>query len=201
MKIISLFITLIASASAFAPLNPIAKTTTSLNSFEGELGDQDPLGYWDPVGFSAGGDPEKFERFRYVELKHGRVCMLAFLGEVVTRAGIHLPGNIDYSGTKFDSIPNGWAAIGALPKEGVLQLLAFVGFLELFIMKDVTGEGEFPGDFRNGWIDYGWDSFDAEEQESKRRIELSNGRAAMIGVLIILVADQVGFDLPLLSGI
>merc|ERR1719401_162156 len=126
MKIASLLVTCFASAAAFAPVNPVLKTSTSLNSFEGELGDQAPLGYWDPVGFSADGDIEKFERFRYVELKHGRICMLAFLGEVVTRAGIHLPGSVDLSGTTFDSIPNGWSAIGALPKEGVLQLLAFV---------------------------------------------------------------------------
>merc|ERR1740136_283304 len=25
---------------------------------------------------------------------------------------------------------------------------------------DRTGEGEFPGDFRNGSLDYGWDTFD-----------------------------------------
>merc|ERR1711933_128643 len=187
--------------SAFAPVNPAIKSLSSLNAFEGELGDQAPLNYWDPLGLSADGDQEKFDRYRYVELKHGRICMLAFLGEVTTRAGIHLPGSVNLAGDKFDAVTNGWKAIGALPKEGVLQLLAFVGFLELFVMKDITGEGEFPGDFRNGFIDYGWDTFDFEEQESKRRIELSNGRAAMIGVLIILVADQVGYNLPILSGI
>jgi hypothetical protein len=26
----------------------------------------------------------------------------------------------------------------------------------LAVMKDVTGEAEFPGDFRNGFIDFGW---------------------------------------------
>ena len=68
-------------------------------------------------------------------------------------------------------------------------------------MKDVTGYGEFPGDFRNGWIDYGWDNFDFEEQESKRKIELANGRGAMMGVLTLLVADQLGVNLPIIGGI
>lgn len=66
-------------------------------------------------------------------------------------------------------------------------------------MKDITGTGEFPGDFRNEALDYGWDTFDEEEQMSKRSIELSNGRAAMIGSLLILIADQLHFDLPIIG--
>jgi len=200
MKIIAILAAFAASAAAFAPVaQPVAKTT-AVNAFSGELGDQPPIGFWDPLNFCEDGDEEKFARYRYVELKHGRICMLAFLGEVTTRAGIHLPGQIDYSGVTFDSIPNGWAAIGALPKEGVIQLLLFVGFLELFIMKDITG-GEFPGDFRNDSLDYGWDSLDSGEQESKRAIELANGRGAMMGIITLLVADQAGINLPLISGV
>eukprot|EP00548_Thalassiothrix_antarctica_P001503 CAMPEP_0194129158 /NCGR_PEP_ID=MMETSP0152-20130528/398_1 /TAXON_ID=1049557 /ORGANISM="Thalassiothrix antarctica, Strain L6-D1" /LENGTH=200 /DNA_ID=CAMNT_0038823263 /DNA_START=30 /DNA_END=632 /DNA_ORIENTATION=+ len=200
MKIAALLTAFAASAAAFVTQPVVKTTTTVVNAFDGELGDQPPLGFWDPLNFCEDGDPEKFARYRYVELKHGRICMLAFLGEVTTRAGIHLPGRIDYSDDTFDSIPNGWAAIGALPKEGVVQLLLFVGFLELFIMKDITG-GEFPGDFRNDWIDYGWDEFDPVEQESKRAIELANGRGAMMGVLTLLVADQAGISLPLISSV
>jgi len=66
-------------------------------------------------------------------------------------------------------------------------------------MMDRTGEGEFPGDFRNGSLDYGWDTFDETQQLSKRAIELSNGRAAMIGSLIILIAEGLGVELPLLG--
>jgi len=200
MKIAALLTAFAASAAAFVTQPVVKTTTTVVNAFDGELGDQPPLGFWDPLNFCEDGDPEKFARYRYVELKHGRICMLAFLGEVTTRAGIHLPGRIDYSDDTFDSIPNGWAAVGALPKEGVVQLLLFVGFLELFIMKDITG-GEFPGDFRNDWIDYGWDEFDPVEQESKRAIELANGRGAMMGVLTLLVADQAGINLPLISSV
>lgn len=200
MKSIFLLSLLASSAAAFS-VQTQKISSTALSAFENELGAQPPLGFWDPLNFSEDGDLEKFDRYRFVELKHGRVAMLAFLGEVVTRAGIHLPGTIDKSGTTFDSIPNGWAALGegGVPKLGTIQLLVFVGILETVVMMDRTGDGEFPGDFRNGSLDYGWDTFDSDTQLAKRAIELNNGRAAMIGSLIILVAEQLKLELPLLG--
>merc|ERR1711994_833777 len=100
--------TLAASAAAFAP-SKVAQTSTALNAFESELGVQPPLGFFDPLGLLDDADQERFDRLRYVEVKHGRICMLAFLGNIITRAGIHLPGSIDLSGDKFDSFPNGIA--------------------------------------------------------------------------------------------
>ncbi len=182
--------TLIASAAAFAPAKQAA-TTTSLASFESELGAQDPLGFFDPLGMVADGDQEKFDRLRYVELKHGRICMLGVVGYLVTAAGIRLPGDIDYSGTAFSDIGSGWEGSQAVPVAGALQVFAFVGFLELAVMKDITG-GEFPGDFRNDALDYGWDTFDAETKMQKRAIELNQGRAAQMGILGLMVHDQLG---------
>ena len=189
--------TLAASAAAFAP-SKVAQTATALKAFEAELGAQPPLGFFDPFGLLDDADQARFDRLRYVELKHGRIAQLAFLGQIVTRNGIHLPGNIDYAGTSFDSIPNGWAAVGALPQAGLLQIVAFVGFLELFVMKDITG-GEFVGDFRNGALDFGWDTFDEETKLSKRGIELNNGRAAMMGILGLMVHEQLGGSVPIVG--
>ena len=165
--------TLVAGAAAFAPAQ-VSKTSVATNmAFEEELGAQAPLGCWDPLGLLNGADQERFDRLRYVEVKHGRIAQLAFLGNIITRAGVKLPGDIDYSGTSFDSIPNGWAAVDAIPQAGLLQIIGFVGVLELAVMKDVTGEAEFPGDFRNGALDFGWDaplmrrpSFPSEESSS-----------------------------------
>jgi len=191
---------LAGSVAAFAPTK-VAQTSTviSASTFDGELGVQDPLGYWDPLGLLDDADQEKFDRLRFTEIKHGRICMLAFLGNIITRAGIHLPGSIDKAGTAFDSIPNGWKALGGVPGEGVLQLVVFVGILEVFVMRDVTGEGEFPGDFRNGWIDFGWETFSDEEKLFKRGVELNNGRAAMLGILGLMVHEQLGGSLPLVG--
>ena len=180
--------TLVASAAAFAP-SQVAQSSTALKAFESELGAQPPLGLFDPLGLLDDADQERFDRLRYVELKHGRISQLAFLGQIVTRNGIHLPGDIDTAGTAFNSIPDGWAAVGALPQAGLLQIVGFVGFLELFVMKDITG-GEFVGDFRNEALDFGWDNFDEETKLSKRAIELNNGRAAMMGILGLMEPNK-----------
>jgi len=156
------------------------------------------------------GDEEKFDRLRYVELKHGRICQLGFLGQITTRAGIHLPGDIDYSGDSFDSFPNGIAAVigpDAIPSAGLLQIVAFIGALELGVMKDSANgaaPGDFVGDFRNGALDFGWDTFDEETKLSKRAIELNNGRAAQMGLLGLMVHEKIvplGYDpdLPIIG--
>lgn len=69
---------LAGSAAAFAP-TPVAQTSrTALNAdLSQELGAQAPLGFFDPLGACADGDKENFDRLRWVELKHGRIAMLA----------------------------------------------------------------------------------------------------------------------------
>merc|ERR1719201_701818 len=180
MKTVAIASALIGSAAAFAPAQTGGPASSALHlktvmndgtEFASELGVQPPIGFWDPLGMLDGADQERFERLRFVEIKHGRVCMLAFLGQITTRAGIHLPGDIDLAGNSFDSFPNGWAAIwgdSAIPASGIIQIAILVGFLELGVMKDVTGENEFVGDFRNGSLDFGWDTFDEETELFKR---------------------------------
>ena len=65
-------------------------------------------------------------------------------------------------------------------------------------MKDVTG-GEFVGDFRNEFIDFGWDSFDEETKLQKRAIELNNGRAAQFGILGLMMHEQLGGSIPIVG--
>ncbi|KAJ8602760.1 hypothetical protein CTAYLR_010616 [Chrysophaeum taylorii] len=172
----------LTSAVAFAPVATHATPKTVVKAFETELGVQPPLGFFDLLGLLADADQEKFERLRYI----------------VTKAGIFLPRTIDYSGTKFSDVPTGFGAFSAIQPAGIAQIVAFVGFLELFVMKDSANgaaPGEFPGDFRNGALDFGWDSFSAEEKLSKRAIELDNGRAAMMGMLALMVHEELGVSL------
>lgn len=187
---------LAGSAAAFAPAQ-VTKATTALRAFDNELGAQAPLGFYDPFGFLDGADQARFDRLRYVELKHGRISQLAFLGQIVTRAGVHFGG--DFGDVPISSIPNGLKAFSVLPAGGFWQIFAFIGFLELFVMKDVTGKAEFPGDFRNGALDFGWATFSEEQKLQKRAIELNNGRAAMMGILGLMVHEQLGGSVPIVG--
>jgi len=154
------------------------------------VGVQRPLGFWDPLNLVLNEDQERFDRLRYVELKHGRIAMLAVAGHIWTTAGNRLPGDIDYSGTSFASIKVGLGGISDIPQSGLVQIIAFIGFLELFVMKDRTGDGEFPGDFRNGG-DYGWGKLSDDVKMQKRSIELNNGRAAQMGILGLMVHEKL----------
>ena len=189
--IVSAFTTSPAVSSVRDSRDNTAHFGLQAQSFESELGSQPPLGFFDPLGLLEEADQERFDRLRYVELKHGRISMLAVLGHVTTSAGVRLPGNIDLEGTPFESIPTGIAALTKIPGAGFVQILAFAGLLELSVMKDVTGEAEFPGDFRNGYIDFGWDTFDEDTKLQKRAIELNNGRAAMMGILALMVHEKL----------
>jgi hypothetical protein len=191
----------VASASAFVAPRAAAAPKTVVAAFESEIGAQPPLGCWDPLGLLNDADQERFDRLRYVEVKHGRICMLGVAGFLTTSNGVRLPGDIDYSGTSFASIQTGWAGTTEVPVAGALQIFAFVGFLELFVMKDSANgadAGEFPGDFRNGALDFGWDTFTEEQKTSKRAIELNNGRAAQMGLLGLMVHDKLGNVLDIL---
>merc|ERR1712110_67108 len=94
-------------------------TASPLRAFENELGVQEPVGFWDPAGFTADGNVENFRRRRQTELKHGRVSMLATMGYITPEITGKLPGYLSPSaGLKFADIPNGLAAISKVPAAG-----------------------------------------------------------------------------------
>jgi len=51
----------------------------------------------------------------------------------------------------------------------------------------------------NSYIDFGWDKFDDATKLQKRAVELNNGRAAMMGILGLLVHEQLGGSLPIVG--
>jgi len=189
---LAIFASTLVSASAFAAKKAVKKG--AVVSFEDDIGATLPLGFFDPLGLVADGDQAYFDRLRLTEIKHGRISMLAVIGYLIQEAGFRWPGSIDLSGLKFADLPNGYGAIEAIPFAGKLQLFALIGALEVFVMRDFVG-GEFPGDLRNDFIDFGWDNFDEETKLRKRSIELNQGRAAMMGILALMVHDQLGVSL------
>merc|ERR1712079_452366 len=67
-------------------------TDSPLRAFENELGVQEPVGFWDPLGLAADGDAATFLRRRESELKHGRISMLATMGYITPELTGKFPG-------------------------------------------------------------------------------------------------------------
>jgi hypothetical protein len=137
---------------------------------EEQFGASQPLGFFDPLGFSTYGDEAYFNRLREAELKHGRVAMLASVGFWAEHL-VRVPG--------FAGEPEGvMNAFDALSKEH--QVLPFVfmlcGWLELGPFKQVAGKqmGDFGDPLKLG-----------QYTEEFRLKELNNGRMAMVAVALI----------------
>merc|ERR1712226_1078388 len=160
-------------------------TASPLRAFESELGVQEPVGFWDPAGLSADGDVSAFKRRRSVELKHGRICMLATMGYITPEITGKIPGYLSPSaGLKFADIPNGLAAISKVPTLGWAQIVAYFGFCEF--------SGGFE-DYKSGTPgDYGWKvltSADMTEGTKKLAAEIANGRLAMTSIIGMFFQD------------
>merc|ERR1719453_2293639 len=143
------------SASAFQQGLPSRVGSVTMRA-PGEIGVTPPLGVYDPLNLLA--TPvtyprRSYERYVELEIKHGRISMLACTGIFVTEAGIRWPGYISKSlDLKFSDIPGGaFDSYAAVPALGWLQIVGFVVFLELaYGQQDPNKE---PGDIGGvSWI-------------------------------------------------
>ena len=176
---------LAASAAAFAPELKSRSSTAMKMSYENELGVIAPTGFFDPLGLSSNIDQEKFDFYRAAELKNGRAAMLAVIG-YVTQEVYRFPGEIA-PGVKFADIPNGVAAINAIPALGWAQMFFLIGAVDYY---------GFLGDF-----DIGKPSLDAAELEKRQLNELQNGRLAMLAFLELIRHDSQNFVSPGFDGL
>ena len=119
------------------------------------------------------------------------VSQLAFLGFVTTWSGVRLPGMLSSSeGIAFADVPGGHEAVFKVPTAGLVQILAFCGALELAGWKQA--EGSYPGDFSASSFPVGFLGNESpEEQLELRAKELNQGRAAMMGILGLMVHEQL----------
>jgi hypothetical protein len=183
MQFVAILLSLLATATAFAPMGRVSSRTALKMSFDEEsIGILPPVGYWDPLGLAADGDVETFNRRRAVELKHGRVAMLAVTGYLIQSIA-RFPGEIDLDGTTFESIPNGVGAIGAVPAWGWIQIIGSVGYWELVGWADRQDEkigdfGFYPGKAPEG-----------DNLTEQRTKEIQNGRLAMLAIMELLTHD------------
>jgi hypothetical protein len=177
------FISIIASlvsVAAFAPTGRQSHAALKM-SYENEVGVLPPVGFFDPLGLSKDIDADTFAVYRAAELKHGRVCQLAVLGYIVPEV-FKFPGEIA-PGVSFSSIPNGIAAIEAVPALGWFQMIFLIGFVDFklstgqsagFLVSESALNKEFASD---------------EERVKSETQELQHGRLAMLAVLELFRHD------------
>lgn len=168
-------------------------------SAEMQVGDyiaEKPLMAWDPWSLSklskvSANNPD-VAWLREAELKHCRICMLAFVGILVTASGKHWPGETFATATQA-----GWPnALGAIAKTNpgiVAQAVAAIGIYEGYSFRKTQGrwDGLWFGEREGSGIvagDYGFDPLglmptDPKAAELMRGKELANGRLAMMAVM------------------
>jgi hypothetical protein len=94
------------------------------------------------------------------------------------------PGEIA-PGISFSSIPNGVAAISAVPALGWLQILFLIGFID-FKSSSIGIPAAFPFAY-----DFGVKKFESLEAQQKAEAqEVAHGRLALIAILELLRHDS-----------
>jgi hypothetical protein len=182
-------------------LNP-ALTTTSLNAEKSPALPFLPYpenckGYVGDVGF----DPFRFSDFvpvdflREAELKHGRICMLAYVGFTAVDMGARIyPLPEAYAGLSAVTAHDPLVANGAMGQIflwcSVLEVVSTMG-----VMQMMGGSGRKAGDF--GFDPLGFKNNKTPEQLEEMELkELTNGRLAMMafsGVVTQAVLTQGPF--------
>jgi len=181
-----------------APFDPTAFVKTL-------PGITDPLGYFDPLGFIAvdGAGNEKMSKgkvlfYREVEIKHGRVAMLAALGYPLAEQFHPLFATDDapsFSAFQQTPLQTFWPAvvfaIAVVEVFSVFQFqnpasrLADGSPAQPWTMKD----DHVPGDL--GFDPLGLKPEDPKELFELQTKELNNGRLAMIGIAGMVAQEAV----------
>lgn len=129
---------------------------------------------WDPL--NLGNTEEKMKRYSEVEIKHGRISMIACIGYLMPEI-FRFPG--------CENFKSGLGALQSIPAEGWAQLIALVGAHELLVKPRA---GAIHG------MDFGFgtellEGVSDEELERKQTAERNNGRLAMAAIIGLMWQD------------
>jgi len=221
--------TIFASASAFAPAS-VGQSKTSLAESKADLEsmakDLNPfVGFYDPLNlaeadFWGQGNEATIGFLRHAEIKHGRVAMAAFVGYCV-QSNIHFPWAQTLAGDSFPSTDlspeQQWDAV---PLGAKWQIFAVISVLEVWDecgggAMDHYMSGRQPGKYPSFQLfrdtvhpvfdlydPFGFNKKMSDETKERRlKIEINNGRLAMLGIFAFLCADTIPGSVPALAGI
>ena len=214
---------------------PVMETKADLERLAREL--NPVVGYWEPLNLVeydqwGVGEEGTIGWLRQSEIKHGRVAMAAFVGYVLQSNGVHFPGNM-----AFDAAGNGitYASIAAaggpadqwdaMPTWAKVQIILFVGLLELFSESDYILQksnmkhymkggkpGAYPSikDARPAiphplpfdlYNPLGLMPTDPDKKAKGLIAEINNGRLAMLGIMGFIAEAKIPGAVPALQGL
>jgi len=198
--------TLAAFASAFVPSSITSRsTTTSLEAVKVEEGAWDPL-QLSILGKNVDTFPNMFPDQQFVkeaEIKHGRMSMLAWSGIWATHVGglglgMHIPG--------MPVEPDWTKAFDVLSQEQPALVASVIVFIAIAEGESVGHSGDnfrgkgtkVPGDF--GLDPVGMKTkLSAEEYERYTQVEMTQGRAAMLGMASMFAFESIPGSVPFMD--
>jgi len=165
---------------------PFLPKPQNLKGYVGDVG-------FDPLRIS---DYVPMDYLREAEIKHGRICMLAWLGFVSVDLGLRIyplpPG--------LEGLTSATAHDASVKQGGMAHIFLTIAFLEmgswLSVSSMLQGSGRKPGDF--GFDPLGYLKGKSEEEVNIVKLqELKNGRLAMLAFSgVVTQTILAGNDFP-----
>jgi len=217
MKVVAALILSLTSAYAFAPSAANSRSSLEIKAAIDEAFgvSVETGGKCPPLGRKILEDtkPQALKWFQNAELKHGRISMVAVIGFMVQKFGVHFPLYLGPTGSNawnpvsdqawylsktagvtFSDIASASPldAVGMVPIAGWVQIFFVAGWFEsLAYERQWNQENAIPGDYGYDPLGFtkregGWDS---KELKSLRLKEIKNGRVAML-TIAAWVADE-----------
>jgi len=225
MKTAAILTLLAGSAAAFAPANVprTATTVAQMSSIDEAFGVSIETGNkCPPLGAKILEDtqPDALKWFQNAEIKHGRIAMVATIGFMVQKMGVHFPLYLGPTGSNCFSPESSTAwllssttgvtfsdvahaapldAIQMVPMAGWVQIFFVAGWFEsVAYYRQWVQESPIPGDYGYDPLGFtkregGWDS---EELTSLRLKEIKNGRVAMMTIAAWVSNEVIPGALP-----
>ena len=201
----TVFTTMIATASAFAPTSPkTASTTTSLSAEKSEAlpflerpaildGTYPGDAGFDPLGLAR--NEIALESYRSAEIKHARLAMLAAAGWPLSELFDRKIANfldmepiVDASERAPSVLNGGLDRVSPLYWAAVLAGASYIEYIDL----QKNDQASFPGDF--GWDPLGLYPGDEEGQRRMQLAEIKNGRTAMVSFGFVVQCSAVSLE-------
>jgi len=191
----------LASASTTAFIAPMVPRSSSAGiqmqlagtDYAKTLPAEGPFGFFDPAGFTSDLNPGKVRYFREVEIKHGRVAMLAAVGFVLGEqfhplfgGDIDVPSYMAFQQTPLQTL---WTSVVATI--GVVEFFTIVLVNGGFEITDKfsSGEARVAGDFK--FDPLGLKPSTPEALAEMQAKEINNGRLAMVAIAGMVTQELV----------